>query len=294
MNEKKALNYIINCVREQKLLKKQPYGYDIYLHGIIRHYVENAEKLIGAKVEDRVKELYPCFYSAAWDLCRRGILNYGVWMKPEMQSPDEKSETGYYVTQFTKTWLVESCSEEMVPTEPERFSEMLKSFGTMVNLGFCERAQMALGFYREHSYPSCCAMCGSAAESMTLALAISKQGAKKETMKIYGSPDGRSKIENLIIEKEEKPVQEEFLAYATLLAHWRGEISQERVSGITRDEAYIALAMLLSFAKFAKSHWPNALATADADNLNKTDAPLSPTRKTPATQHPSLDRHLSL
>ena len=263
MNEQEAVNYIIRCLRENKHLKTRSYGYDIHLHQITRHYAKNLENCRGLRIQKRSKELYPYFYAAAGELCRRGILVNGVWMKPEEPTPGKNPEDGYSVTPLGEKWIVKQYCDDVVPADPRRFAEMIEPVGNMANLGFCERAQQAFNSYHAQAYVSCCAMCAAAGESIALALAIAKKGDKKEALKIYCSNNGANKIENMIASKAGRQLRMEFLAYATLLKYWRNEIVNKRDSGITQDEAYKCLALLLRFFRFTKEHW-SEFASANA------------------------------
>lgn len=104
-------------------------------------------------------------------------------------------------------------------------------------------------------------MCGAAAESIILALANHKTGDDTKVLSMYSASGGRGRIENLIIGKKDKPIQDEFRGYVSLLKYWRDIAAHGKASGIQDPEAYTSLALLLRFAQFANDRW-NELVTA--------------------------------
>lgn len=254
MNEEEALHYIIHFLRVRPVSKHSVYGYDFYLPGIIQHYVENHEGLNHHEAHHRSIELSPNFYAACWELCRRGIIRPGVRIMGAQATPDGSAGDGYSITPFGKSWLLESDRDDYIPTEPGRFAQMLKPFQEDYGPGFYERAQQAIRCYGAHAYLACCVMCGAAAESIFLAIAIKKKD-EDDILKIYRSSQGRSRIENIIIGQIRKQVQNEFLGFTTLLKYWRDEAAHGHASGIADNETYTSLALLLRLAHFVKDNW---------------------------------------
>lgn len=255
MNEEEAIHYIIHFLRNPIATKYNSYGYDFYLPGIIQLYAEKHEGIVNDPDLHRRKiELSPFFYAAAWDLCRRGIIRPGIRAMGLQSTPDGSAGNGYSITPFGKVWLTESDRDDYIPTEPGRFSEMLKPFQDDFGPGFYERAQQAVRCYGAHAYLACCAMCGAAAESIFLAIAIKKKD-EDEILRIYRSSNGRSKIENIIVGKARSQIQNEFRGFTILLKYWRDEAAHGHASGIADNEAYTSLALLLRFAHFVKDHW---------------------------------------
>src|SRR5712691_12980162 len=204
MNDEDALNYLIRWLRNPQETMYSNYGYDVYIPNIIRLYVQENESLnpshftFNARIEadNRIEELSPYFYAAAWDLCRRGILRPGVRRMREQETPDGSAGNGYSITPFGRTWLAESDRDDFVPTEPGRFAAMLKPFQLRLGPGFYERAQEAVRCYGAHAYLGCCALCGAAAESILLAVATAKK-SEEEVLSMYASAQGRSRVENI-------------------------------------------------------------------------------------------------
>lgn len=253
MKVEDAFNHIIKCLRSPNPQKKHGhYGYELYLPHVVGDF-------IGAAFWDdertKVKELSPYFYSAAWELCRRGILRPGIQQFGGQATNDGNAGNGYSITPFGKKWIDEANQDTFVPTEPERFAEMLKPFKTRYGDGFYERAQEAVRCYGAHAYFACCAMCGAASESILLATTIAKVGDESQILKTYSSSQGRSRVENMLIGKSKYFLKTKFNALNDLLKYWRDEAAHGKPSNITDNEAYTSLALLLRFAMAVNENW---------------------------------------
>ena len=66
-------------------------------------------------------------------------------------------------------------------------------------------------------------------------------------MNTKGPADG-GKWEDMILGQQQRQVQEEYRGYTTLLKYWRDEASHGKPSGITDNEAFTAIALLLRFS----------------------------------------------
>lgn len=253
MNQQDAAILLVQWLRSPNHGGWGSYGYDVYLPALIRTYLEKN----GVKHQDqeiKLREIIPAFYAAAWDLCRRGILRPGVHSYGAQSTDDGSAGNGYSVTPFGERWLEEADKDDFVPTEPGRFAEMLETFREQFGPGFYERAQEAVRCYGAHAYLACCAMCGAATESIMLSTAVAKKG-EEEVLKVYIAANGRSKIENMIIGQAKEHLQREYRGYVSLVKYWRDESAHGKQSGITDNEAYTSLALLLRFAHFVNDNW---------------------------------------
>lgn len=199
MNDEDASNYLISCLRDSTSSSYSGYGYDIYLPNLVRTYVRSQEAVEERLVERRARELSPHFYAAAWELCRRGIIRPGIRVMGAQATEDGSGRNGYSITPFGRAWIAEADRDDFVPTEPGRFAAMLQSFQARLGAGFYERAQEAIRCYGARAYLACCAMCGAAAESILLALAIARSGDEERVLRTYGAAGGRGRVENLVI-----------------------------------------------------------------------------------------------
>ena len=249
-----ATKLIVSFLRNPDHGGASRYGYDIYLPSSMHVYLgKQNQGMFDAQTE--FTKLSPIIYAAAWELCRRGIIRPGVNRHGAQATDDGQGGNGYSITPFGKKWLEERAKDDFVPTEPERFGEMLAPYSRRFGPGFQERAQQAIRCYGAHAYLACCAMCGAAAESILLTTAIAKSKNEEEVLKIYGSANGRHKIENLIVGKIKDPLQREYRSYTNLLKYWRDESAHGRPSKIIENEAYTSLALLLRFAMLVNDNW---------------------------------------
>ena len=257
MKEEDALLIIVDWLRKGSPGRYHNYGYDLYLPNVIMwHLISEHPQLQGSPSErgQMMEPLFPYFANAAWELCRRGILRPGV-KEYNTQATDQGSAgSGFSVTAFGQQWLSEEGSI-FIPTEPERFGQLLKPYVSRFGQGFHSRAQEAVRCYGAHAYLACCAMCGAAAESILLATAIAKEGDEDKVLKIYATANGRIKLENMLIGQANDHVKRNFKGFTDLLKYWRDEASHGKPSKISDIESYTSLAMLLRFAAFVNDAW---------------------------------------
>jgi len=231
------------------------FGYDIYLPAIVRTYLRKEKGLQSDIDSDApMSEMMPMLYAVAWDLCRRGILRPGINRMGAQATADGNAGNGYSYTPFGEKWLAESDKEPFIPTEPERFAQLFKPYKGRFGDAYFERAQESIRCYGAHAYLACCSMCGAAAESIIVVTAINKSN-ESEVLKLYFSSGGRTKVENMIIGKARKPLQDGFKSYMTLLKYWRDSAAHGASSNINDNEAYTSLLLLLRFSIFVNDNW---------------------------------------
>jgi len=257
IKEEDAFNFIIRCLREGlKHVSYSNYGYDLYLPHVMREYLIESQNCTLDNIDHNLlKEISPSFYEAAWNLCRRGILRPGIKKYNEQETSEGSAGNGFSITQFGKQWLKEHDKDSFVPTEPERFAQMLGKSGSKFGPGFLERSQEAIRCYGAHAYLACCAMCGAAAESILLYLAIAKKKDEHEVLKIYYTRNGRVRIENILIGQQKKNIQNEFRGYTSLLKYWRDISVHGKKCDISDNEAFTSLVLLLRFSIFVNENY---------------------------------------
>jgi hypothetical protein len=254
MHQEDALLYILQWAQGGSPSAYSNYGYDIYIPNVIRAYL-TSKKVNQQEVEQQVPSLSPVFLDAAWELCRRGIIRPGVH-KVGVQATDKGSAgSGFSITPFGHQWIREAKDDTFVPTEPERFAQMLQPFGKRFGPGFYARSQEAIRCYGAHAYIACCVMCGAAAESILLATAIAKNGDENHILKMYSSAQGRMRVENIVTGQSSDYVKRQFAGFADLLKYWRDEAAHGKASAISDNEAYTSLALLLRCAMFINNNW---------------------------------------
>ncbi len=234
------------------------YGYDLYLPKIMRSWISESAAELGIERDwpDRyLPEVSVQFYSAAWELCRRGILRPGIRQHGLQSTEDGSAGNGYSLTPFGKQWLSEKDKDALVPTEPGRFSEMISPFGKIYGPGFQERADEAIRCYSAGAYLACCILCGAAAESVLLSLAVRKTQDEAEVLKKYKAANGRKTLENMIIGEQRSAIKSDFEVCFSLLKYWRDEGAHGKQFRVGENEAYTSLALLLRCAQFAKNNY---------------------------------------
>lgn len=259
MEQEDATSLLISWLRTPDHGQYSRYGYDVYVPHLLRQHLERNEGIAHHELERRVRELMPAFFAAGWELCRRGILRPGINEYGAQATDQGNTGSGYSITPFGQQWLNEADRDDYVPTEPGRFAQMLAEYSEKFGDGFHERGQEAVRCYGAHTYLACCVMSGAAAESILLATAIAKS-SEEEVLKKYLTAGGRRKVENIVIGKARSQLQSEYNGYVSLLKYWRDVASHGQASGVSENEAYTAIALLLRFAMFTNDHWDELLS----------------------------------
>jgi hypothetical protein len=256
-----AVNFILLFLKDPAVRQPvAPYGnpgYDVFLSNLVRaylvHTVPPGQLQLEPMFHQRREEL-EVFLDAAWQLCRRGILRPGVRDLQQQGNGHGHAGQGFSLTSYGRAWI-SAANPELVPTQPGRFGQLLVKASPRFGPGFSERSQEAAAAYQGGTYLACCTMCGAAAESILLAIAIAKTRDEKTVINEYASAFGRSKIEKRIWSRLTLPVQEEFKRYTALLKYWRDAAAHGRATHITETEAYTSLVLLLRFALFTDERW---------------------------------------
>tara|TARA_R110002073_G_scaffold209940_4_gene370476 strand:+ start:783 stop:1562 length:780 start_codon:yes stop_codon:yes gene_type:complete len=253
MTQEDANNLLIGWLRAPNHGGYSSYGYEVYLPNLLREHLRS-QGIPQQDHEQSLIEMMPPFYAAAWDLCRRGILRPGIQTYRGQSTDDGNAGNGYSVTPFGRIWLQESYRDDYVPTEPNRFAQMLEPYRERFGSVFYERSQEAVRCYGAHAYLACCAMCGAASEAIILATAIENRD-ENEVLTTYKTSSGRRRIENMIIGQANNHLKREYQGYSSLLKYWRDESAHGSASNISDNEAYTSIALLLRFASFVDDSW---------------------------------------
>lgn len=237
------------------------YGYELYVPNVVRNYYRETHNREISEGSSEERLIARPFLDAAWELCRRGVLRSGVKTLNLQSTHDGSAGSGFSVTAFGRVWLDEPAHDTFVPTEPERFAQLLEPYKRKFGLGFHERAQQAIRCYGAHAYFACCAMCGAAAESMMLAAATAKFG-ETEVAKIYAGATGRSKIENALTGQVEDRLRRELQSCTNLLKYWRDSSAHGLALNIGDNEAFTSIALLLRLAVSVDQNWVQLATTS--------------------------------
>jgi hypothetical protein len=258
MNVEDAEKLIIRYVRQPDSEGYASYGYDVYLPNVIRQHLGHNQP----NEDQRIRQLSTVFYDGAWELCRRGILRPGVRAHGLQATDDGNAGNGYSITPFGRQWAEEAENDDFVPTEPQRFGQMLKPFAARFGPSFAERAQEAIRCYGAHAYLACCAMCGAAAEAILLSAAIAKNG-EEATLNAYAGASGRSRVQTALLGQANAFLRQEFNSLSVLLKYWRDSAAHGDAVSIKDNEAYTSLALLLRLAQFVDTEWDSLTAVAN-------------------------------
>lgn len=226
------------------------YGYDIYVPNVIAAYLVEVEKIPQHLVRDhpRGRELTSFFFDAAWDFCRRGVLRPGV---PNSGNADNR---GFSVTKLGRSWIASGAFAPIL-LDTMRLSELFASLSGRLGVGFLQRASEAARCHSFGANLAACAMCGAAAESIVLAVAIAKTGDEAAVLKTYLAAHGRKRTIDGIIHGARTSIADAFKAATDLLSYWRDEAAHGTASEISEIEAHTALGRLVRFAQFASDNW---------------------------------------
>jgi hypothetical protein len=255
-SEEDALNAIVDCIRNPRPDGYSKYGYEFYMPGAILTFIQEVEgstehpsHIYGGQ---RMRQLSPVFYDAAWSLCRRGILRPSIRRHGDQATDDGSGGNGYCVTEMGRRWLQ---VQDSIPLAPTRLTRLFEGFTTRYGSGFIQRAAEAVTCHQFGNYLAACVMCGAASESILLAVAVAKTGDEEAVLTAYRSANGRKKIVDSIIGQARPALAEHFRNATGLLSYWRDEAAHGILSEISEIEAHEALARLVRFAQFSQDNW---------------------------------------
>lgn len=252
-----AMAFLVDYLRTPRASGGYPtFGYDVFLPNVVVSYVveieRSAEHLSMIYNGVRARELSPFFYEAAWDLSRRGILRPSV---RQFGGQVEGSGDGYSVTVRGRQWIEDVAGDAVILLEPTRLGQAFRSLSAQLGAGFLQRASEAARCHALGLNLACCAMCGAAAESILLTIAIAKSGNEDTTMRLYRSAQGRRKTVDQVVGAARAELAGPFRSATGLLAYWRDDAAHGAASKISEIEAHEALSRLLRFAQFANDNW---------------------------------------
>ena len=245
-----AARFLMTVLRERPENVRSN-GNDVWIPKVAEEYLREISDKPIAVNDSTTLDFYPLFHDAAWDLARRGVLRLSEIYPNVPLGPRVSRGAGYCLTEAGRARLVDLVDQSWVPVDPSRYSEALKRFVVNFGSGFERRAYEAARSYDSGNYLACCAMCGAAAESILLAVAIAKSGDEGITLSTYRTASGRRKVVDSVVGQTGQTIAEAFRSATGLLSYWRDEASHGMASTISEIEAHEGLARLLRFAQFA-------------------------------------------
>src|SRR3989344_7199343 len=176
LNTDIAFSALVAIVKKGKANRQE---YDVHVDRAVREYLLDLDYSADDINRRLANQCVPFFADAAWGLVRLGVLRLGPinnFYNSQIIRNGNTDNFGFSLTEYGKEWLKKYDQEDFVPIEPNAFGKLIDKYGTRFGTGFLERAQEANKCYRASAYNACTAMCGAAAESIILNLAIAKDG----------------------------------------------------------------------------------------------------------------------
>lgn len=262
MNQEAARNFIVQWVRAgNPKANESTHGYDVYIPLVIDSWIQEHHGLLeGHPRSEAEMEVSGAFLDGAWELCLRGVLRPGVNVRRGHAIPGGSGGQGFAITEYGHEFFSEEAEEFYVPTQPDAFGKLLDPLKGRFGSGFHERAQQAVICLYAHADLACCAMCGAAAESILLAVAIAKTGDEAKILQTYQSKDGLRDIENIVLGQADDRIKREFMELTALIGYWRNEAADDLVTDISSSQARTSIATLLRHAMFVDSNWDDLTA----------------------------------
>lgn len=239
-----AMSYLADLLRRGQAAR---YGYDLSVDQVVHQLVTQT----GQDDHAALLSVSRVFYDAAWELCVRGIVRPGV----THYQAHAVDAGGFSLTGFGRAWLKEQPTDPIIVTDPNRLSALFNAVRQRFGAGYYQRAMEAVRCFSAHAFLGTCVMCGAAAESILLALAIEKTGDEDAVLKTYGSAQGRSRVENMLLGPADVRTKAEFAGFLGLLKDWRDESAHGTATPISADEAATALDLLARFGIYADREW---------------------------------------
>lgn len=192
------------------------------------------------------------WYDAAWKLCRIGVLRPGEFASAGMGMARAFGDV-YTITGFGRKWLEQAAHRPVI--DPSRLAELLDGFGSKFGDGYRQRATEAVRTYRTNNYLATCVMAGAAAESILLAVAISKFNDEAKVLREYRTASGRGRITKSIIGNVSAGIASQFEDRLQGMHYWRDDAAHGVMTTISEIEAHTSLTQLLRLAQFSTDHW---------------------------------------
>ena len=98
--------------------------------------------------------------------------------------------------------------------------------------GFHQRAMEAVKCRNAEAWLACCAMVGAAAESVLLAIAITKEGDEERVLRVYRSNRGRQAVLNMIVGQADAQRRNTRTTFAGIVSLWRDDAAHGQASPI--------------------------------------------------------------
>jgi hypothetical protein len=245
MHSEDCLAIIVQALKKGDVQKYGDRFHQVWIPRIVRSHLGSS-----ASEQEIIRASAP-FLDAAWELCRRGVFRPGLRTYRHNASTMSSAGLGFAITALGQKWLDEEEHSDLIPADPDRFSQLLAQFAERFGPGYEERSSDAVKCYFAHAFRGCCAMCGAAAESILLRIAVAKNGDEDKVLSMYRTASGRGRVESLVLGQADRRVQKTMRELNGLLKYWRDFTAHGAALGIDDAEASVALLTLVRYASFA-------------------------------------------
>jgi hypothetical protein len=253
-----AVRFILSCLRDCP--ETVAYNnHDLWVPQLAQAYESGRTGRPTTPNDPGAVQWYRSFHDAAWDLARRGILRPGEISPSGFITQGEAKGLGYWITESGRARLEELAGQGWVPVDPSRYAAAMDPFSSNFGPGFRQRAYEAARSYDAGNYLAACALCGAAAESLLLALAVAKTRDEIAVLGKYRSGNGTQKVVAIVVGGASGAVAGQLRTAFGLLSYWRNEAAHGEATPISEIEAHEALARLLRVAQVVARHWDELL-----------------------------------
>ena len=231
---------------------------DLWIPHVVQGYWQSRPEPVAS--EDLEDRHFEPFYDAAWELCRIGVIHPGEFA-PRGWSTDAGLFSGdtFSITKFGREWLKDATQRPIA--DPSQLSQVLQGLADHFGGGYAQRATEAVRTYRTGNYLAACVMCGGAAESILLALAIAKIGDEAKVLMEYNTTGGRRRITKRICVDVSAALATQLETRLQALGHRHDTAGHGTMTAVSEIEAHIGLTDLLRLAQFVHDHWTDLTAS---------------------------------
>lgn len=253
-----ALGFLIEWLRKHWLRARPSFestsdpGFQFSIRSVIQERVqaEARDQAGGITITtlDETTNTAP-FILASWELVRRGYLSPGMIPREgALRFPGDE----FRITPLGAEWIEAGQDTAPLPTELARFARHLLAHAHGLRPSYAARAAEAVRAYAAGLHLSCCVMCGAAAESILLSLAIARVGDEERVLADYQKSGGTAKLlKALGLHSQPAPEQRQLESFYDLIRYWRDEAAHAGDRPVADEEAFGALALLLRLARYA-------------------------------------------
>ena len=245
---------LFDCFKLDRRMEQAQHGFDVYIPKVVDVFlkVNGTHDSISALQAPLKQNIYRAFFNAAWQMCLRGLLR-----PSSADHPYEHHRAigdGYSFTERGLKWFSKGDVDSII-LSTSRMDQLLGGFVGRYGDGYAERVHQAVLCHSARAFLACCAMCGAAAESILLAIAIEKEKDEAGILVKYKAQSGRRTIEKIIFDGKKDGFVAQFKSGLELLKHWRDESAHGTATGYDDVEATVALNHLLRFAQHVDEKW---------------------------------------